>query len=156
MKVTSKVPAESRWSKPAKLKNNLAKLTWRQVLVRLVIIVLVALSGFLVYKYVHSQNEVKRLSNPQESAREETRQLIRNVGKLVEIPSNETPTIATVSDASKVKDQAFFAKAQNGDKVLIFSQSKRAILYRPSANKVIELAPINIGNNASAQPATGQ
>ena len=148
--------AEGRLSKPAQLKKGLAKLTWRQVLVRLVIVALVALSGFLVYKYIHSQNDVKRLSNLQESAREETRQLIKNVGKLVEIPSNETPTIATVSDASKVKDQAFFAKAQNGDKVLIFSQARRAILYRPSADKVIELAPINIGNNTTSQPAAGQ
>ncbi|MBI2589167.1 hypothetical protein HYW35_03115 [Candidatus Saccharibacteria bacterium] len=157
MKATPKDPAESELSRPAKLKNNLAKLTWRQILVRLVIIALVVLSGFLVYKYVHSQNEVKRLSNPQESAREETRQLTAKVGRLVEIPTNETPTIATVSDVSKLKDQPFYAKAQNGDKVLIFSQARRAFLYRPSTDKVIELAPINIGNNASAnQQQTGQ
>lgn len=156
MKVTPNVPAESKLSKPAQVKKRLAKLTWRQVAVRLFIVVLVVLTGFMVYKYVHSQNDVKRLSNPVESAREETRQLVAKVGRLVEIPTNETPTIATVNDASKLKDQAFYAKAQNGDKVLIFSQAKRAILYRPSMDKIIELAPINIGNNASAQPATGQ
>ena len=149
MKVMPKVPAEGRW-------NKLAKLTWRQVLVRVVIVLLVVLIGFLVYKYIHSQNEVKRLSNPQESAREETRQLTFKVGRLVEIPNNETPTIATVSDASKLKDQPFYAKAQNGDKVLIFNQARRAYLYRPSTDKVIELAPINIGNNTSSQPAAGQ
>lgn len=156
MKAMPKDSAESKLSKPAQFKKSWAKLTWRQVLVRLVIIALVALSGFMVYKYVHSQNDVKRLSNPQESAREEVRQLTAKVGRLVEIPPNETPTIATVDDVAKLKDQAFYAKAQNGDKVLIFNQAKRAFLYRPSTDKVIELAPINIGNNASAQPATGQ
>lgn len=156
MKAMPKDLTESKLSKPAQVRKRLAKLTWRQVVVRLFIVVLVALSGFLVYQYIHSQNEVKRLSNPQESAREETRQLTAKLGRLVEIPTNETPTIATVSDVSKLKDQPFYAKAQNGDKVLIFSQAKRAFLYRPSTDKVIELAPINIGNNAAAQPASGQ
>jgi hypothetical protein len=55
--------------------------------------------------------------------------------------------VATVSDASKLQSQQFFAKAQNGDKVLIFTNAKRAVLYRPSTNKVIEYAPVNIGNN---------
>lgn len=51
---------------------------------------------------------------------------------------DETPTIATVSDITKLQGQPFFAKAQNGDKVYVYSNAKKAILYRPSENKIIE------------------
>jgi hypothetical protein len=80
----------------------------------------------------------------------ESQDLVAKVGVLIELPSGETPTIATVTDITKVKDQAFFTNAQNGDKLLIYPQAKKAILYRPSTNKVINVAPLVIG---ATQPA---
>ncbi len=127
----------------------------RFLIVLVVFLALIAGVGYFGHKYNQSQKEVKRLSNPQEAARQEASQLLATVAKLVDINSKETPTVATVSDASKLKSQPFFAKAQNGDKVLIFTQDRRAILYRPSTNKIIEIAPVNIGNNTS-QPPSGQ
>jgi hypothetical protein len=59
------------------------------------------------------------------------------------LPADETPTIATVSDPEKLKDQPFFANAKKGDKVLIFSNSAKAILYSPTEDKIVEVAPIN-------------
>jgi len=72
--------------------------------------------------------------------------LVKEVGQLIELPK-ETPTVATITDENKLKDQAFFANAKNGDKVLIFTNSKKAILYRPSLKKIIEVAPINLGQS---------
>jgi hypothetical protein len=72
-------------------------------------------------------------------------QLVAMVGKLVVLPENEQPTIATVGDVEKLKDQPFFKNAQVGDKVLIYNQAKKAVLYRPSENKIIELAPLTVG-----------
>lgn len=120
----------------------------------LVIVALLAGGGYFAYKYDQTQDDLKNLSaNPQEVARLQTNQLVAEVGKIVQLPTGETPTVATVSDATKLKKQAFFAKAENGDKVLIFTQAKRAILYRPSTGKVIEIAPVNLGPN---QAKTGQ
>jgi hypothetical protein len=65
--------------------------------------------------------------------------ILEKVGKLIDIP-NETPTVATVSDVTKLTGQEFFAKAQNGDKVIIFPKAQKAILYRPGTNKIIEVA----------------
>jgi hypothetical protein len=79
-------------------------------------------------------------------AEAEVLSLQASVGKLIELP-DETPTIATVSDKSKLLDQPFFAKAENGDKVLIFTQGKKAIIYRPTTGKIIEVAPINLSEN---------
>ncbi len=66
------------------------------------------------------------------------------VSKLMVLPTDEKPTVATVSDVTKLSEQPFFKNAANGDKVLIFNQKKQAILWRPDNNLIIEVAPINI------------
>jgi hypothetical protein len=69
--------------------------------------------------------------------------ILASVAKLTEIPINENPTIATVTNSELIKKQTFFKEALIGDKVLIFNTSKKAILYRPSTNKIISIAPLN-------------
>lgn len=69
--------------------------------------------------------------------------LIADVGKDIQLPAGETPTIASVTDLAPLKGQEFFKDAVIGDKVLIFSKSGEAILYRPSTKKVIVVAPLN-------------
>ena len=84
-------------------------------------------------------------SNPQEASEKEVKDIIRKVEEFLILPEGETPTLATVTDPEKLKDQPFFMKAQKGDKVLIFTNAKKAILYRPSEQKIVEVAPLNIG-----------
>jgi hypothetical protein len=110
--------------------------------ITLLIIIFGALAFLGVNKYHNLQKENKRLSNPEESAKQETERLKSSVAALVDVPTGEEPTIATVTDLDKLKNQPFFAKAQNGDKVLIYPKAKKAILYRPSTNKVIEFSTI--------------
>lgn len=62
------------------------------------------------------------------------------------LPPDEKPTIATVSDLEKLKDQQFFANARIGNKVFIFTQAKKAILYDVENNRIIEVAPLNMGD----------
>jgi hypothetical protein len=86
--------------------------------------------------------------NPQVAVQKQTDELIKRVGALMQLPSDETPTIANVTDASKAKEQsAFFNNAQNGDKVLMYVKAGEAILYRPSTNKIILVAPLTFTNN---------
>ncbi len=128
-----------------------------KMVVLLVILILGALAAGLVFVLNdrnHLKKEVSKLSQSQVSAVDEAKQLSNDVGKLIELPSDETPTIATVVDAAKVKTQAFFTNAQNGDKVLLYSKSGKAILYRPTTNKIVEVAPINIGSNQTPVDTT--
>lgn len=87
--------------------------------------------------------------NPQKVAQETVNSLVAQVSKLIILP-NETPTVATVVDAAKLKDQPFFANAKAGDKVLIYTNAKKAILYSVSEDKILEVAPLTIGNNQGA------
>ena len=106
---------------------------------------------FAVVQLVSLNNQAKQLE--QQVAGQSTEQAVANVdleakelaskiSAYLDLP-DETPTVATVTDVSKVKGQAFFARAENNDKVLLFEQSGRAVLYRPSTNKVIEFATTN-------------
>lgn len=105
-------------------------------------------SGTAVFFY----NEYSVLKeNPNKAAQEEINKLVAQVSKLIVLPDGETPTLATVSNPDRLKDQPFFAKAKTGDKVLIYTNSKKAILYNPETNKIVEVAPINIGSSAPAK-----
>lgn len=120
------------------------------------VVLVIAVGGGLGYqKYASLREENQRLSNPEAAAEDETNRIKAEVAQLIELP-NETPTIATVTDIEKLKSQPFFANAQNGDKVLLFAQAKKAILYRPSIKRLVEVAPINLGDTGVAGASTTQ
>lgn len=108
-------------------------------------------AGFAGY-FWYEASALKK--NPQRTAQEETRKLLANVSALIVLPEGETPTIATVSDPEKLKDQPFFARAKKGDKVLIYTNARKAFLYDGENNKIVEVAPINIGNPTSKPEST--
>lgn len=115
------------------------------------VVVLIVLGFGSAYYFYAKYQKIKANPNAetQAAAQAEVSSLVTQVGKLMVLPSDETPTVATVADASKVKDQKFFANAENGDKLLAYTKAMEAILYRPSNNKIISVAPIVINNTTS-------
>lgn len=112
------------------------------------IVVVVALAvglGFYFKKYHDLKNHP--ISSDQ-AAQAEADRTIAEVGKLYNLPKDEKPSVATVKDKEKLKDQAFFANAENGDITLIYSTAKLAILYRPSTKKIINVSSVSISNTA--------
>lgn len=90
-----------------------------------------------------------------EQAQAEAEAIITKASKLIVLPSDEIPTIATVTDVSAVKEQAFFKNAQNGDRVLIYQNAGKAILFRESENKIIEVGAVNF-NQETASPTVAE
>jgi hypothetical protein len=82
------------------------------------------------------------------AAQAEVDATVAKVGKLIALPTDEKPTVATVTDASKVNSQPFFQNAKNGDVVLIYTKAQKAILYSPAENKIVEVGAVNINNQA--------
>ena len=80
----------------------------------------------------------------------DVQETITKIGKLFALPQDEAPTLATVTDKEKIKDQPFFLRAENGDKVLFYTRFGRAILYRPSEDKIIDVTVIKTVNPNSA------
>lgn len=135
-------------AEPAKhRKSRFVKIRKSYLAIVVLVLLLGAGSAFAYKVYDDQQKEISRLSNPQESAKAETDRIKQEVSELIELPADEDPTIATVVDSTKLNNQPFFAKAQNGDRVVMYAKAKKAVLYRPATNKIIEVAPINIGDN---------
>lgn len=115
----------------------------RKVILILILLVVV-LGGTTLYFFKNSK--LNSGANSEAVAEAEAKKLAEKVGKLIVLPVDEVPTIATVSDPEALKDQSFFVEAKKGDKVLIYTNAKKAILYDPVANKIITVAPLNIGD----------
>lgn len=97
--------------------------------------------GYFYYQFRTLKN------NPNVQVQKDTQDLLAKVARIYLIPTGEEPTIATVSDPIALKNQSFFTQSQKGDKVLIFTKAGRAVLYRPSMDKIIEAIPINNSKN---------
>lgn len=128
------------------MENDIVKKKFVQVVVPIIAILAILAAGYF-YKQVR---DLKK--DPNIVAQQEVAGLVAKVGKLVVLPTDETPTVATVSDPEALKDQAFFKNAVKGDKVLIYAQAKKAILYSVSMNKILDVAPLNIGEAKSVTP----
>ncbi len=125
----------------------------RQNFIGIAAVALLVVLGGGGYFYYQSTKAQKQ-TNPQQAAQEEVKKIVAEVGKLIELPAGEDPTVATVTDISKLKDQPFFQKAKNGNKVLIYTNARKAILYDPALRKVIDVAPINIGTQSAQTSAS--
>ncbi|OGM96165.1 MAG: hypothetical protein A3B86_02555 [Candidatus Yanofskybacteria bacterium RIFCSPHIGHO2_02_FULL_38_22b] len=115
------------------------------------LVVAVVLVSGLAYYFYSQYSDLKE--NPNKITQEETAKIVGRVSKLMVLPEGETPTLATVSDPEKLQTQPFFAKAKKGDKLLLYANARKAILYDLENNKIVEVAPINIGEpNKSPAP----
>lgn len=125
-----------------------------KILISILVVLLIAGgAGGTYYFYSKYQEVNNKLQNPEKTAQDEVAKLVGEIGQIMELPQDEQPTVATVLDKEKLKDQGFFTKSENGDKVVIYSKARKAILYRESAKKIIEVAPIDLSQpEASAAP----
>jgi len=113
----------------------------RKALIILIIAFILILAGIGgTYYFYTKYNEIK--NNPNIVATKELELITAEVSKLMELPTNETPSLATVEDKESLSEQEFFSTTENGDKLLIYTSAKIAILYRPSTNKIIKVAPL--------------
>jgi hypothetical protein len=119
-------------------------------LIFLAVFVLLGTNFYFYLKYKKETSNKSQVQNRQqekspteeEKAKFELNSIKEKIGQFFDLPSDEEPVLATVTDIEKIKGQKFFTKAQNGDKVLIYTQNKKAILFRPGTGKIIEASTI--------------
>ncbi len=93
--------------------------------------------GVSIYLYTN-QNKTVSVATPKA---DDDATMLAVIGTAIVLPE-ETPTIISVTDREKLQDQEFFKKAQNGDKVVIYEGIRRIFLYRPTLQKIIDIAPL--------------
>lgn len=132
IKVEKEIP-EAIPAAPIKAKTGRKKLL-KKILIALLFLIIFG-GAYLGYKYYGVPNIfVSKNNTPAE--------VIKKVGKLIELPKNEEPTVMTITDLAPLSGQEFFKYAEVGDKVLIYSVSKKAILYRPDENRIVSTASL--------------
>lgn len=107
-----------------------------------------------IYFFVQYQRANTILTSPTARTNQEGDEIMQVVRPVIHIAHDEKPTLATVADKTKLADQPFFERAENGDKVLIFKTSNTVVLYRPSVKKVIAVSSIPQGEQTTKLTTT--
>ena len=107
---------------------------------------LLAISGsigtlYFYFRFSDAQKQLKQISVETE---EDVRNLVGRIGRLMQLPSHELPTVMTVTDSDRLKNVNFFTNALVGHKLLIYEKAHKAILFDPLQNVIIEVAPYNL------------
>lgn len=119
------------------------------ILFLIILVVIAGSSGASFLFYLRIQELEKLVQDPQAFNRWEIKSITEKFSSFIDLPKDEEPTIATILDKEKIKDP-FFSRAENGDKLLIYTKSGKVILYRPKTNKVIDFGIINISTSSAA------
>jgi hypothetical protein len=109
------------------------------IILILVLILSLGAASFFYFK----ADELKK-NDPKVVAEIEIKDTVEKVSKLILLPTDEEPTVATVTNLEDLKDQPFFTNAKVGYKVLIYTKAKKAILYDPERNILVEVAPLSL------------
>ena len=126
----------------------------------LVILLIAAVAGFIwaeksrrdaLHQLQQTNAQFQQLKKSTADSSQDTAKLVRdNVSKLIALPSDPPPTVATISDIDRLKaSNAFFNAAQNGDYLIL--TGNRAILYNLQRNIILDVAPFQV-NQPSATP----
>ena len=63
--------------------------------------------------------------------------------------------VAIIDNADTLRSHPFFANVHNGDKLLIYKEAEKAVLFRPLTNEVIAFAPLNAVPSTSYEHIEG-
>lgn len=120
---------------------------WRTRLTRrnikLVLAVLGVLAvGILVWQYLEAKSELNRYTDPVKAVEKESKDLVSQVGQVMVLPQGEQPVPAEVSDESRFANNPAFEGVKNGDKLLIYQEKRKVIIYRPSTNQIVNVITV--------------
>lgn len=119
------------------------------------LVVAVGAFAWSFWSYQNVKQEVAVLKDPQlasELNQKQTEELLSKVSKLLVLPNERQPVVATINDVETLAStQDFYALANNGDKLIIFQNARKAVIYDEDDNKIVNVGPIFV-NNAEGEP----
>lgn len=136
----------------------LPKLSAINIMVAVALLAALVAAGWFYHRYQDTKGQLKQnhvvTPQQQQANQQKIAQVTGEVRQLTSLPQGETPSLAQITDINKLKNQPFFADARNGDYVLIYTQAKKAYLYRPSSKQIINIAPVTLGGNSQSTAGT--
>lgn len=99
-----------------------------------------------LYKVPVENNEIKEIEGS------ERKSVIEKVSELIILPLDQSPVLIELKDVETLKSrQTFYANAVDGDFLLVFPNSKKAIIYSEQRNILVNVGPIVIDENNGAE-----
>lgn len=127
--------------------------TTQGLITGLLVVSLVAF-GWSFYNYQSIKKEVAILKDPQlasELSQKETAELIAKLSKLMVVPADKDPVVAVINDVEMLAaTQDFYVPAHNGDKLIMFQDSRKAVIYDEDDNRIVNVGPIYFDNGDGA------
>jgi hypothetical protein len=119
-------------------------------------VVLVGASIGMALYFFNKYEDAKSIADKAAIAEETKDTIIEEVAKIYAVPKEE-PTLARVNDPGQLsKEQDFFAKAEQGDYVIVYPEAQLAILYRDREKKIINVGPVSVAPNSTTPQGTEQ
>ncbi len=111
---------------------------FKRNLILFVVLLILILGGYLYITKGMTANNIEKVNK-------ENLKLVQRVGELMILPQGEDPAIYNIDNPDVLKkEQAFFANAEKGDKLLLYPKNSKAIIYNPTRNIIVNVGPINI------------
>ena len=138
--MSENIESKPEKSSSSKFKNSQPNLSWK-VLVVIVLIVVSLSVSFIIWQNVQNSRD----QSPEAVAarnEEESTKIISKVSLILFTKSEDEPTVARIDepDVLRQANAEFYENAQEGDYLILYPQ--RAIIYRESENIIINVAPI--------------
>jgi H+/gluconate symporter-like permease len=124
----------------------------KNLIIGIVVVVVVVVGGYFGWKSFQAKQNSPEAQAAQ--LQQQKNEILQKVAALTQVPAEE-PVLFTVNDANLLKgQQAFFKDAENGDVLLVYQQSSKALIFRPSTNKIINAGPVSFQQpQATTTPA---
>lgn len=126
----------------------------------LVIIVILIVAGGLYYWLSQAKAPAGAglgavgAAQDQAASASQVKALLDKLGAHLILPTGEVPQIGTIDDPIQAaKVQPFVAGAQKGDLLIVYVKAKKAIVYSPSRDLIVNVGPITIDPAAQAAAA---
>lgn len=145
---------ESEYEETSKEKKGRIKLPMKAILFLVKVLIVFGGIAFLTVSYVRRNPEPFGLMKGPALMKNEEKELVAEISKSLTLPEDEEPTVATVTDPEKLTDQFFFKDVEKGDRLLIYQNARKVILYRPSEKRVVEVGVVSVKQGENAQIST--
>ncbi|MCX7997205.1 MAG: hypothetical protein N2691_05660 [Patescibacteria group bacterium] len=118
--------------------------------VSVVLVISLVVSGYFAW---HAYEFKQSRLDPDRAAKLQAERIVSRVSRLMDMPSTERASVAVLGARSDEQYRDFFSQAIPGDAVIIFPQARRAILYRDSIDRIIDI--VTLASAERVSPPSG-
>ncbi|MFA6254376.1 MAG: hypothetical protein WC640_03995 [Candidatus Paceibacterota bacterium] len=134
----------------------------KNILVIVIVILIIIVGG--IYYWTQSKTTAGTqpvvagaAQNPAAAAASEAqvKALLVKLQKHIILPTDEVPQIGQIDDpVQAAKAQPFVAGAQKGDLLIVYVKARKAIVYSPSRDIIVNVGPVSVSPDQTAATTT--